>query len=92
MRPSSGSAAPGLGHVAELGGEHALENGDIEFGRVGEMLEHGARRHAGHLGDVAHDRRDFAGLASANAERDDGFAGPRDTIAVHDRMRQHLPI
>jgi hypothetical protein len=63
-----------LGCLAQQRLHHAAKDGHIEFCGVGEMLEHGARRDAGELGDVAHDRRDFPVLRERECRGDDGFA------------------
>ena len=82
MRSSIGQATWNSGDVADHGGEHAAEDGDVELGRVGKMLEDGARRNAGHLGDVAHDRRHFAGQGQGQGRGDDGFARAGHAIAA----------
>ena len=71
-----------IARIADQRGEHAAENGDVEFGGVGEVLEDGARRHAGELGDVANDRRDLAFLGQGQRRRDDGLARAGHTIAA----------
>ena len=67
---------------AESGGQHTAEHGDIELGGVGEMLEHGARRDARHLGDVADDGRHFTGERQGEGGADDGVARSGDAIAA----------
>jgi hypothetical protein len=69
-------------HLAESGGQHAAEHGDVELGGVGEMLEHGARRDARHLGDVAHDGRHLSGERQGKGRADNGFARSGDAIAA----------
>src|ERR671912_125460 len=69
-------------HFAESGGQHTAEHGDVELGGVGEMLEHGARRDARHLGDVADDGRHLTGERQGKGGADDGVARSGDTIAA----------
>jgi len=72
--------------------EYAAENGDVELGGVGEMLEDGARGYTGHLGDVAHDRRHFAGDGERERRTDDGFTCARDAVAASGSGLQLLRV
>jgi hypothetical protein len=77
-----GEPSGDLGGFTDQSRENAAENGDIEFRRVGKMLEHGASRYTGHLCDVAYDRRDLPCCGKGKSGDDDGFACTRDAIAA----------
>ncbi len=86
MRVSSGTGGRDLRRLPDQSGQDAAENGDVQLGGVGEVLEHGARGDTRHLGDVADDRRDLSRRGEGEGRRDDRFARAGDAVTATGRL------